>query len=234
MVLFVRVTGLESSKRKIRSLSLERKEKARHLIDVALIKHAKELVKYIRKRMQDSKEPGIRSKQLIRSIEAFSGRFRGVPSIKVGVFKLPAARYATTIEEGTQGFNPASSVDTIRPKEGGDAKYLAVPNENDSRVVTGLKVKKYKSPLNYPDPLKFIPFTRSGIAVGGLFDAEELRLARKNNISLRSIAPLYFLLTQVDIKPRPYLRPGADEYIPKIDADIVKIVLDFLSDVKDD
>lgn len=231
MTLFVRMTGEEAAKRKINRLQETSKEEIRKKIDSLFVKERKKIVAFIKDKIQKTNSPGIRSKQLIRSIEGISGRFRGIPSIKIGVFRLPAAKYATTVEEGTKGENINSSIATIVPKKP-NIKALAVPNEKDPRVVTSRRVKKYESPRKYPGKLKFIPFTKSGIAIGGLYDVKDLAHIRTNKLAFSSIAPLYFLLKRVDIPPYPYLRENIKEYLPILNQEVTKLIFDYFESQK--
>ena len=141
-----------------------------------------------------------RTGQLARSVLGVGTRVGGVPAIRIGIVRqYGAARYAGIQEYGTKGINPDSPYNTIKPKK---AKSLAIPV---GKATTRAGVSRYGSPRNYPGELHFRPKKRSNPnphSIGGLFN-EQGDL-------------LYWLMSQVDIKPKWYLRDGLTENLPAI------------------
>ena len=139
---------------------------------------------------------GVRTGSLRRSIVGVGVNDKGAPGMRIGVFRGPALAYAGIHEHGG----------TILPKK---AKSLAIPQP---AVLTPAGVSKYGGPRNYPGDLKFVPFRNSGIAIGGLFDAESL----KGSDDLRNGIMAYMLVKKVQIKPKKYLQKGLAANISKV------------------
>lgn len=143
---------------------------------------------------------------LAKSLTGTGLRVDGVPALRMGIFRGPALKYAGIQNLGTKKYNPASPYDTIRPKKG---KALAIPLDP---VKTGTGLDKYGGPRGFPGELHFIPFRKSGIAIGALYDDHEYDVARE--FGLREAKAAYLLMTEVDIKPTFYLRDGFRNFLP--------------------
>jgi hypothetical protein len=152
----------------------------------------------------------VRSGELRDSIEGLAIIKAGMPAVRVGVFRGPALRYANIQEHGG----------TIRPR---NARALAVPPEGSPARGSGL------GPRDYSGQLRFVPFRNSGIAVGALYDADELRSARQargRSFSLRDVQAVYLLLTEVQIEGKHYLAKGAAQFLPYIGRELGKYLKD--------
>ncbi len=156
-----------------------------------------------------------RSGQLKSSIEGRTERIDGDPSIRVGVFEGPALRYAGIQEYGTQGKNPESPYETIRPVNG---KALAMPvghalNAMGLPVVPG-------GPRAWPRPLRFVPTKLHGGMIGMLVDdtlaPKGLPSYAPHAIAQMDPAVVYLLLAKADISPHWYLRNGIETFMPEI------------------
>lgn len=163
-----------------------------------------------------------RTGSLARSVTGGSVMRDGVPAIRVGVFRGPAMRYATTLEYGTKGKNPDSPIDTIRPK---NAKALAWPQPP---VLTPAGVAKIQSPRQYKAAfgydLKFVPFRR-GIAIGALYDERELEKAKEGDtFDLTQAKAAYILLKQLDLEPTHFMRKGMIASLPMIARELAKFI----------
>jgi len=140
----------------------------------------------------------------------------GLPSMRIGVFKGPAQDYAGVQEHGTKGKEPDSPIPTIKPRK---AKALAFPVPKGG-AVTRAGVARFDGPRDFPKPLRFVPFTSSGIAIGGLYDKASLEREQKRarrqdrHVSLRNVKLVYLLLTQVDLHGKHYLRDGLEAALP--------------------
>ena len=146
--------------------------------------------------------------------------------MKIGILRGPALKYAGVLDEGTVG--KGGKLPTIVPKSG---KALAFPVDE---ALTPAGVDRYGGPRNYPGALKFIPYRKSGVAIGALYDAadlaKELKRAKKEArlVSLSNVKRLYVLLRKLDIAPTHFLQRGFDQYLPEFSqalADYLKKVL---------
>ena len=149
---------------------------------------------------------------LARSITHDVSEFRGLPSLRIGVFRGPALAYAAVQEFGTKSENPDSPISDIKPR---NAKALAWPINAPG-----------KSPRDL-DGLKFIPYRRGKIAIGGLYDAEKLKALRDadpENFSLQQIQPLFVLLRKLALKPKYFLRDGVQQALPGLSTEIAKSI----------
>lgn len=165
---------------------------------------------YIRRNMLSGQLLKRRSQKLATGVEGLANEVAGVPSIRVGVFRGPALLYAKAQEEGAE----------ILPK---NAKALAMPVGN---AVTAGGQPRYDGPRSYPGDLKFIPFTKSGIAIGGLYDVNELAKAKKNGRDLSSIQAAFILLRRTRLKGVHYLRNGMAQYLPIMAKEFLKYARD--------
>lgn len=158
-----------------------------------------------------------RTGALARSIVGAAVRVRGVPGMKVGVFRGPGKSslgssgkrreslpYAAVQEFGTVG--KGGRYPTIVPRR---AKALAVPT---GPALTPAGVPRYTGPREYPRELVFIPF-RGPNAIGGLFEKPRGRRRRRD---VRSMRLAYFLLRRTDIAPTHFLRDGFRAYLPTV------------------
>ena len=135
-----------------------------------------------------------RTGTLARSVEGRYEMSNGMPRIRVGVFRGPARVYAGIHERGG----------TIYPRR---AKALAVPVNN---AVTAAGVSRFDGPRSYPGKLSFVPISRGNL-VGLLVDDAE-----RNRQDGEKMKAAYLLLRKVRIKPRPFLRPGVMQYLPRL------------------
>lgn len=162
-----------------------------------------------------------RSGNLAKSIVGSSlGIKSKTPGYKIGVLRGPSLAYASTQEFGTKGKNPDSPISTITPKR---AKALAMPL---GPALTRAGVRRRESPKDWEN-LKFIPFRNSGVAVGALYDEEDLAEMKEAGLTLRSIPAYYLLLRKVDINPVFYISKSVDARLPKTVANINKAIQDF-------
>lgn len=140
-----------------------------------------------------------RTGNLARSITGRGVRVRGIPGMRVGVFRGPALSYTAIQEFGG----------IIRPKRG---RALAMPVEG-GRAMTRAGVDRYGGPRSYPGKLVYIPY-KGRNAVAGLYDQRDLKRARGNG--LRGVKAVYVLLRQVSIKPKHFLSDGVRLSLPSL------------------
>jgi hypothetical protein len=168
-----------------------------------------------------------RSGELARSIIGKAEIIGGLPSIRVGIFRGPALRYAGVQEYGTKGKNPESPYDTIRPK---NAKALAIPLDP---VLTPAGVPKISGPRAYKEAfgvdLRFVPFRNSGIAIGALYPANKFK---KNGDFFANAKAAYLLLRQADIEPKHYMKKTLTKYLPTIARELAALLKDLLNGKK--
>lgn len=176
------------------------------LLDKFFHKHSLIAASHISKTMLSGQRLRRRTGGLAKSVTGTGLRVDGIPAMRVGIFRGPALKYAGVQELGTKGKNPSSPYDTIRPKKG---KSLSIPLDP---VLTGTGVDKYGGPRGFPGELHFIPFRKSGIAVGALFDDAEYKIAK--TFGLREAKAAYLLVKKVDIPAHFYLRDGFRNYLP--------------------
>jgi len=149
---------------------------------------------------------------LARSIAHDVQEYRGLPSLRIGIFRGPALKYAAVQEYGTKSKNSKSPIKDITPKNG---KALAWPINAPG-----------KTPKDFDDS-KFIPYRRGTIAIGALYDAKKLKKLRQadpENFSLREIQPLFVLLRKLAIEPKYYLRDGVKENVPVIAKELAQAI----------
>lgn len=147
---------------------------------------------------------GRRTGTLARSIQGRGVVERGLPGLRVGIFKGPALSYARILEQGG----------VIRPR---NAKALAFAPKG-SKALTPAGVDRYGGPRQFPGKLRFIPFRKSGISqgkiIGGLYDQKDLRNNRGEG--LQNVKAIYLLAKEIKIEPRNFLSDGLRESIPQI------------------
>jgi len=157
----------------------------------------------------------VRTGSLRRSLTGRAVSLHGVPALRVGIFRGPTVAYAGVQEFGTRGVNPSSPYPDIVPRR---AKALAIPLDKEhggsGRALTPAGVARYVSPRDYPTPLRFIPFRRSGVAVGALYDPEDL--PDHGPVDLGAARATYLLLRRVRITPKHYLWRGLQFFLPEI------------------
>lgn len=151
-----------------------------------------------------------RSGILARSMMGEAVMYKGLPGFRVGVFRGPALRYAATQEYGTKGENPQSPIPTIVPRR---TKTLGIPV---GPALTDAGVARFASPRDYPVKLKFIPFRKSGVAVGGFFEESSIPKHPPMGWTLKQARMAYLLVSKTDIKPHWYIRKGVMDYLPKV------------------
>lgn len=169
---------------------------------------------------------------LARSIVGDAELFDGVPSFRVGVLRGPALRYAGVQEEGTRDQNPDSPYPPIEPR---DAKALAIPIGKGAVLPSG--ASRYESPRDYPGKLRFIPFRGARIAVGALYDEEDLKRrkledfdaadashAHSKGLSLDNLRPAYLLVRRTSIKAGHFLRGGMDAGLPAVQTELAEFI----------
>jgi hypothetical protein len=138
-----------------------------------------------------------RTGALARALVGVAVMVRGVPGMRLGVFRGPAVAYAGIQERGGR----------ILPK---NARALAIPVGD---ALTPAGVSRYGSPRNYPGALKFLPARGSKPnVVGILYDP------------FRDLRALYILLKWVDLPARHYLRNGMRTFVPLIASELVTYI----------
>lgn len=142
-----------------------------------------------------------RTGRLARSVEGHALRFRGVPSLRVGVFRGFALGQAAAHEYGAD----------IRPK---NARALAVPVQGGPATTSGGR-SKFAGPREYPGKLFFIPFRSGKAVVGGLF--EKRRGGRRGRL-------VYVLVTRVRLKKRGWLSKGLDRQLPDVSSRLERLL----------
>lgn len=172
----------------------------------------KKAADYIRENFLSGQILNQRTGELARGLEGrVLVRRDAFPAARVGVFTGPAVRYAGVLEMGTRDLNPDSPYPVIRPR---NAKALAFAPEG-SPALDGRGVAMYDSPRDYPTSLSFIPFRGGRIAIGALYDTDELKAARRSGaLDLRKLQAVYVLLRQMSVKPRHYMERGLIQYLP--------------------
>lgn len=207
---FVKLTIDTKTKKFIKNLEdLTEKEFIYNIIEKFFEKRALFVAGFISKNFLSGQRLKRRTGALARSITGRGIRIGGLPAMRVGIFKGPALAYAQAQEKGA----------TIKPVK---AKALAIPQK---LVLTAAGVDKYGGPRNYPGELRFVPFRGSGIAVGGLYPAEEL----SKGVTLREAKIAYLLVTQVKIKPKNFLRDGLRETLPETASLLAELLRDLIA-----
>lgn len=149
-----------------------------------------------------------RSGDLARSTTGRAIRIHGIPAIRVGVFRGPTIPYAVAHEEGR----------VIRPRR---AKALAIPTDA-AKTATGRA--KVPGPRDFGRPLTFLPFRR-GIAIGGLFDEQEVDTLQEEGIqSPYNARMFYVLLTEVTIPASRWLSTPVIDALPFIAEEIAQFI----------
>ena len=156
----------------------------------------------------------VRTGALRRSVVGRFELYNGKLAVRIGNIGGVQNPYAAVQEYGTKGENPDSPIPTIVPKR---ARALAMPV---GPSLTPAGVRRYQSPREVPEPLRFVPRTGSN---------------KSNVIGLLVTTPkgatgeiAYLLLSQVDLKPRYYLRDGLKSSFPSISkavGDTLKTIL---------
>ena len=144
-----------------------------------------------------------RTGTLARSVVGRADATRGVPTIRVGVFRGPALAYAAIQETGG----------TITPKQAG---ALAIPQ---APALTRAGVDRFGGPRGYPGELRLIPFRNSGVAQAGLFDAQEIK-----DSGLEGARAIYILVQRVKIKPTYWLSRPVRDALPMVAAELGSIL----------
>lgn len=225
----VRETGLADL---LNKLSSKDKKSLYKEFDKVMRKNAKLIQTKTRKGLDTGKYgPRSRNRSLRSAIIGEAYRLRGVPAMRVGVFRDARERKkAFTLEFGTQGLNPDSPVKTIVPKK---AKFLAWPNPRNPKVSTRGGRQKYTSPRDYGPKTRAIMYRRDpenadgNEIVGGIYDESDLR-KRKSN-SLREMKALFFLMNELDIPASYFLSTPFYEEIPRIREELREIIYNYLS-----
>lgn len=182
------------------------------LFDEFFDKEGSKAAGHVAKTMLSGQRLKRRSGNLARSVFGASVRVEGLPALRIGILRTGAEAYAGIQEYGTKGFNPESPYDTIVPKR---AKALAMPVNS---ALTPAGVSRFGGPRKYPGDLRFMPFRKSGVAVGALYDEEQIKALQAaglkgTDLYLQAEA-LYILLSKVDIPASYYLRDGFADYLP--------------------
>jgi hypothetical protein len=205
---FIKIDLTEKSRKLLNELigRYDREEVFKSIDKVFELQAAK-LAGYISKNFLSGQRLYRISGNLARSVIGRGIRIGGIPAVQVGIFRGPALAYAGVQELGTKKYNPDSPYNTILPKA--PRKALAVPK-------TPLAARA-GSPLKYPGELHFIPFRKSGIAVGALLDDKQYNKLQ-HGLTLREAKIAYLLLRKTDIKPKFYMKDGMSQYLPRIAA----------------
>lgn len=156
-----------------------------------------------------------RTGRLAGSIMGRAERFQGLPGLRVGTLRGPAVPYAAVHERGG----------TIRPVR---AKALAIPME---AALTPAGVDRFGGP-RYAGDLKFIPFRRSGVAVGGLFDPSTLQKGEDGRVDLSTAVMYYLLVREVTLPARHYLEKGFNAYLPVLTKELAAYIRNLLRNIR--
>jgi hypothetical protein len=181
----------------------------------------------ISKRFLSGQRVKRRTGSLARSITGSGVLVKGVPGMRVGVFRGPALQYAGVQEYGTRGKSPESPYPTIVPKK---AKALAVPVNPGGSSLTFAGVPRYTGPRQFPGKLRFVPFRR-GMAIGALYPEAALKNAPKSpdgKLTLPRGKAAYLLLRKVDLPARHYLRDGFRQYLPELAESLARYIRDLV------
>lgn len=149
----------------------------------------------------------------------------GLPGIKVGVLRGPALKYYLTQNYGTKGLNPDSPIDDIVPRR---AEAMAIPV---GPALTSSGVRKRISPTSW-DNLKFIPFRNSGVAIGALYDADDLASLRGEGLTLSDIPQYYLLVLQVRMKPTLFMEKAIAARLPQSVSNITYFINNYFNNLK--
>jgi hypothetical protein len=158
-----------------------------------------------------------RTGSLARSVTGRVERVDGVPAIRVGIFRGPAANYAGILEKGG----------TIKPVK---AKALAIPVNH---ALTPAGVARYRSPREYPGRLIMRKFGQSGKAIGALYDEDEVEKAKVGKTSedvdvLRAVKPLWLLVRSVKIPAYRWLSKPVIAFLPSLTADLSRRIREYV------
>ena len=149
-----------------------------------------------------------RTGSLAQSFVGGSTTYKGLPAVRVGVLKGPAAKYASVQEFGTK--SKGGKLPDIVPVR---AKALAVPlwskaaGFGSNKAVTASGVSRFESPRSYPGTLKFVPL-RKGNVSGLLYDENDMTKDDQGNFNPIPGQATYMLFRKVGIKPRPFAMPS--------------------------
>lgn len=177
-----------------------------------------------------NKEPKRRrTGSLARSIHGRGIMFESRPAMEVGLLRVANARtsiYGWTQEFGTKSENPLSPISDIVPK-GSRAMTVPTPRNQTGAGVTRQTIDDFGS-----EELKMLLFGRvggkHGNVIGSLvlraeYDAERsAAIAEDRSVDVRTLEPMFLLLTRVQIKPGWYLNDGLRDFLPQISAEIVQ------------
>lgn len=212
------------SVRFIRTLSKNDKTKVYKRLEQVFNRQALLVAGHISKTMLSGQRLNRRTGTLARSMTGRGVRYRGIPGMRVGIFRGPAVHYAAIQEYGG----------VIRAKN----KALAIPSEGGP-ALTPAGVERYQGPRNFPRPLKFIPSKKPNV-VGILADTRagaqnrdasgrfsggrrtnlarggQRRDARGRFSGGHSIVPVYILMRKVEIKGKHFLRDGMREKLSDV------------------
>lgn len=165
--------------------------------------------------LRQSKRVRRRTGALSNSVRSEAFRTEaGFPAIRVGSIRGPA--YARIQEEGGE----------ITPKK---AKALTIPL---APVLTAAGVAR-RSARDYN--LKFVPFRKSGVAIGALYPPEELRKAQlkarasKQPVSLRDAKAYFLLVRKVKLPARRWLSGSFDDQLPEMVSGLAKFAAEILT-----
>jgi len=158
---------------------------------------------------------------LAKSVTGVALRVGGAPAIRIGIFQGPALKYAAVQEYGTTG--KGGTIPTIRPgrnlsrKTGRPTRALSVPTD-EAKTEAG--VGRVVSPVDYKEPLDFVPVNR-GKLVGllvthrSMLQAIKRRLKSGKDQTSGDLKVIFLLLRLVDIAPKHYLRDGMAAALPE-------------------
>lgn len=182
-------------------------------------------------RLLTTGELGIRRRDgtLAKSVVGVPDLHDGAPSMRVGILRGSALKYAGVQEYGTKGKNPASPFDTIRPKKG---KALAIPTDEVKVAKSGRIKAEFAGGPRERNDLTFIPFGKRPNLIGGLFTRKSLEKARgpegplggKGKIDFAKARAAYLLVRQVDIAPKRYLHKGVTTELPNTARRLMKFL----------
>lgn len=167
---------------------------------------------YIIKNMLSGQRLRRRTGSLARSVIGLTEDYRGLPALRVGTLRGPSTPYGAIQQRGG----------VILPKK---AKALAIPMD---AALTPAGVDRFGGPRGYPGELKFIPFRKSGVAVGGLFDPATIQKDEDGKPDLANATMYYLLVRRVVLPAKHWLTDGWKGYSPTFSQELAVFLKDLV------
>lgn len=229
--------------RYLRELTRADKEKLFDRLDKVFNRQALITAGKISKNFLSGQRLGRRTGTLARSMTGRAVRVRGIPGMRVGIFRGPAVNYAGIQEYGG----------TVKAKPG---KSLAIPAPGGP-ALTPAGVPRYVSPRDFPRELRFIPSKKANVVgiladtrQGGQSRGADGRFTTGRDIILRrggqrrdargrfsggfSIVPVYILMRKVQIKGKFFLRDGVRDQLPQVAESLGNEIAEFIASPRTD